>query len=119
MEEIILRNCCICKIDKPLDQYYNCEKECLGKRYTCKKCEKNYSRKYTKSPNGILVIRKSRKKNKENALFLRARSRAKEKGIEFTIIQSDVIIPEICPILGILINRDSRGLAYDSAFLKV
>jgi uncharacterized Zn finger protein (UPF0148 family) len=37
----------------------------------------------------------------EVRMFRRAKSRAKERNIEFSIDKSDVIIPEFCPILGI------------------
>lgn len=34
-------------------------------------------------------------------MFRRAKQRAKERGIDFDLDKSDVIIPEFCPILGI------------------
>ena len=34
-------------------------------------------------------------------MYRRAKSRAKEKGIEFTLTKDDILIPEVCPILGI------------------
>ena len=37
----------------------------------------------------------------------RAKVRAKELGREFTIEVSDIIIPDICPILGITLNMNS------------
>jgi hypothetical protein len=37
----------------------------------------------------------------------RAKIRAKESGLEFTIDVSDVQIPEICPVLGIYMNMNS------------
>lgn len=43
---------------------------------------------------------REKEKNPIHILFLRLRSRAKEKGIEFNIEESDIIIPSICPFLG-------------------
>jgi len=44
----------------------------------------------------------SRKKGgKVHQLFYAAMERARKKGIEFTISKDDVVIPDICPILGI------------------
>lgn len=37
----------------------------------------------------------------EVRMYRRAKSRAKERGVEFSIDKSDVIIPEFCPILGV------------------
>lgn len=37
----------------------------------------------------------------EVRMYRRAKSRAKERGIEFSIDKSDVIVPEFCPILGV------------------
>jgi hypothetical protein len=43
----------------------------------------------------------------ELLIYKSAKSRAKEKGLEFDIEVSDIIIPEFCPILGIpLISSD-------------
>lgn len=41
----------------------------------------------------------------ENILFMSAQARAKKKKLEFSIEYEDVYIPEICPILGIKINK--------------
>jgi hypothetical protein len=45
--------------------------------------------------------RKWRAKNREKCLWSWARDRAKKKGIPFTISQADILIPKICPVLGI------------------
>lgn len=37
----------------------------------------------------------------ENKMFRRAKSRAKDRGIEFSITLEDVVIPKFCPILGV------------------
>lgn len=37
----------------------------------------------------------------ETRMFRRAKSRAKERGHEFDLEKSDIVIPEFCPILGI------------------
>lgn len=53
------------------------------------------------------------KENPQKALWLRAKSRAKQKGLEFSIEISDIIIPEYCPLLntklepGITNNRET------------
>ena len=43
--------------------------------------------------------------NREKILFLQAKYRAKTKEIPFDIDVSDIIIPEICPILKIELKK--------------
>lgn len=47
------------------------------------------------------------KKYKERILLAKAKNRAKRKKIEFNIDITDVVIPDICPVLGIPIERTS------------
>lgn len=46
-------------------------------------------------------------------LLTTARKRAKENGIECTIKESDILVPELCPILHVKLGR-SRG-AFDKS----
>lgn len=48
-------------------------------------------------------------RNRERILWRAAQARARAKNQEFTISLSDIVIPDVCPILGIPINRDERG----------
>lgn len=41
-------------------------------------------------------------------LLTTARKRAKQAGIECTIKESDIVVPDVCPILGVKLGR-SRG----------
>jgi hypothetical protein len=43
------------------------------------------------------------------AMWYRAKKRAERRGIEFSIKPSDIIIPDVCPILGITINKIIDG----------
>jgi hypothetical protein len=53
--------------------------------------------------------RKYRARHREKCLHMWARARAKKNGIRFTIIESDIIIPQRCPVLGIrLRSRTGR-----------
>jgi hypothetical protein len=55
----------------------------------------------------------------EVKMWRRAKNRAAEKGLEFDIEVSDIIIPDICPILGIPIkeNKGKSGAYPDSPSL--
>ncbi len=41
-------------------------------------------------------------------MFLNARARSKQKNMEFTITKEDIVIPEICPLLGIKIDGECK-----------
>lgn len=45
--------------------------------------------------------RKVQEKDPRYIIYYRAKDRAKEKGFDFTITIDDIVIPEVCPILGI------------------
>jgi hypothetical protein len=49
--------------------------------------------------------RKAYDKNLEGNMFYRAKKRAEQRGIEFSILVEDIVIPETCPALGIPIER--------------
>lgn len=44
---------------------------------------------------------KKREENPIHILYVRLKTRAAEKGLEFNIEESDLQIPEVCPFLGI------------------
>jgi hypothetical protein len=44
-----------------------------------------------------------------------ARSRAKRFGVPFTISHLDVVVPDVCPALGIPLKLNRGKMAYDSA----
>lgn len=45
------------------------------------------------------------RKNPIKAMLQRSRRRAKDAGIEFNLSESDIFIPEFCPVLGIKLER--------------
>ena len=52
-----------------------------------------------------------RGRNPNKTLYMAAKCRAKKRGLDFTIDYEDVIIPEICPVLGIkLVVRAGNGI---------
>jgi hypothetical protein len=54
-------------------------------------------------------LRAWKNKNREKNLFQLAQHRAKTKGIEFNIEISDIVIPEICPVLGLPLKTTIDG----------
>jgi hypothetical protein len=51
---------------------------------------------------------KYRSQNYEKVLLKGARDSARRKGIEFNLELSDIIIPELCPVLGIPIVKNQK-----------
>jgi hypothetical protein len=73
--------------------------------------DKNY---YAKNRDRLLKQQteyyyRKKKENPVHVLFIRLRSRAKEKGLAFNIDESDIIIPRKCPILGIPLKFHRNG----------
>lgn len=49
-----------------------------------------------------------RRQKPEWFLFYAAQSRARKKGIEFNIQLSDIVLPELCPVLGIPMKKNDN-----------
>lgn len=59
-------------------------------------------------------MRKYRDANPEKYLFSAAKERAKKYKREFNLEQSDIVIPDLCPVLGIELVKNRRGLKDNS-----
>jgi hypothetical protein len=71
-----------------------------GYKDTCKKCSRNKK---------TIEIRDRDWKYRANeVIYMNAKARAKRDNIEFTITRDDVIIPNVCPVLGIPLFRESK-----------
>ena len=70
--------------------------------YYCLECERKAAAKW-------------RNNNHPSRLLSYARSRCKKSGLECTLKKEDIIIPEVCPVLGITIECDLTGKARDSS----
>ncbi len=96
-DELTIENC-YCSSDK---KYRNRQ----GFLHKCKSCQDKYRKQYMQSDeakaNHRLSEAKRRLSNRAAYLWLNAKRRAEAKGLDFDIEISDIIIPEICPVLGI------------------
>ncbi len=84
-----------------------------GLSYRCRKCDNARSQ----TPE----VRKRRRERHaefpEKIMLQHARSRAKNKNLEFNLTQDDINIPEKCPIFGIKIQKGDRCVKFDSPSL--
>jgi hypothetical protein len=98
-----------------MDKFYSrkngkYESECID-------CKFKRFANYKKTKSYKLSRRKTCAKYKEKQLFTKAKYRAIRKHLEFSIKLSDIVIPNICPVLGIPIIRDSCGISDNSPSL--
>lgn len=114
--------CPKCKIEKSLTDYHKNKRKWNGADIYCKTCTIEKSRLERKTLKGKektklgwekwrmnnpekAAINKKKKPKAENQIYNAAKSRAKTKGIAFNLELNDIIIPSVCPILGIPIVR--------------
>jgi len=116
MEQILI-TCSKCHQEKFGEEFHKHHKRKSGLQKYCKECCKQTDKLYKKSIRGKEVNRKSAIKHKEQVLLRGARNRAEKKGMEFNISLTDIVIPKICPVLGIEIYRDAPKNSYNSPSL--
>jgi hypothetical protein len=102
--------CSRCKVDKTIEDFTKDNHQRDGLRAACKSCSKETKDKYRNKP-------ESKKKEKEAAIAWRrsnptkfmlycAKSRAKRDDVPFSIGYEDIVVPDVCPILGIRIFQN-------------
>ena len=124
VREVIKKTCNICKRLIEINLFYKRADSYKDNSYKnkyrseCKECSKkrNIGRiDYYKSYNN--THKKQRKEtmirlhieNPGKRLFRHARNRAKEKQWEFDLSSTDIVIPKVCPVLGIPIIVGTNG----------
>lgn len=92
----MLKQCTKCSQTKPISDFSERKERRIGSRPACKSCRAEYQRQYKAN-------------NPAKCMLHRARTRAKKKGLEFNITENDIIIPDICPVLGIKLEYKFEG----------
>ena len=90
------KKCTKCGTVKPLSEFVKARNTKTGLHSWCKVCT---------AANKMMYIQA----NPEKRLHDVARTRAKKRGLEFTIKWTDVVIPDTCPLLGIPLVWDVYG----------
>jgi hypothetical protein len=91
--------CTVCNATKDATKDYYCRSK-DGKGFyetICKSCYKDQQNE------------KNRNKPTNERLFRSARSSSKKRGLAFTIKPEDIVVPDLCPILGIPLLKESQG----------
>ena len=96
----------------------HCGSEIVGRRTDAKYCSNVCSNRarnkkhYDNNPEKFDAKRKWENSHTEQRILYRVKSRAKKAGIPFNIGISDIVIPDVCPILGIKLVLTNQGKGY-------
>lgn len=121
---MLTKTCSKCKLEKSIDDFYKAKKGLYKRHSICKVCKnsrktseeyKEKQRIYKKSEKYKQLCKMWVKKNKESIICTAAKHRAKKYGLEFNIDPSDIIIPEVCPVLGIPLAKDNNVHCRDNS----
>ena len=103
------KKCGRCSLIKSVNEFYKDSTKLDKLRYICKNCVKKEQLKYRWKQE------KYYRRNKENRSYMlwkSAKHRAKVCNLDFNIKIVDVVIPEICPVLGMhLKNGNGKVIA--------
>ena len=95
--------CDICNKEQPKSCYSYNDRDLgakSGYRTICKKCSRNSK---------VREMRDRDWKYRANEiLYMNAKARAKRMNLSFELERCDIIIPDICPVLGIKLFRESK-----------
>jgi hypothetical protein len=119
------KTCPVCSRELSVDRFRIYTKSKTGRYWMCEECyqhhlaltngDKNYFRKlrlklvpeYRKEVNSLHTL--SRQRRFIEYMWRAAKSRARKKGLDFNIDISDIVIPEICPILEVPFILGTKG----------
>lgn len=109
------KKCTKCKKSKSQQDFGNLSVGKDGKNPRCKKCERQREQEYRKkNPDQgkkawTRYNKKKRNEQPELVKFYSVKGSAKKRGIEFSLQPSDIVFPEVCPILGIKLLNHGKG----------
>lgn len=123
--------CSTCKLEKPDDDFHKSRRTKNGRANACKKCMIEYKRRwwdsggrekdkeYAKKNSAVAVARmtKWKKMYPERRLWHSAKRRALMSGKDFSIDWMEIVIPSVCPVLGIPINLNGGPITANSPSL--
>lgn len=113
------RICRTCKEFRTPGELYKDKRYSYGFNSQCRACRAKRGYNYYQTSDKAAGRRASNKwtaANPRRVMLNCTRRRAKLKGIEFALTLEDIVVPEVCPILGIPLQRSlgTKGGAWDS-----
>lgn len=138
IQNSLFKVCCTCKEIKELSSFHKNSKRCIicarisNKKYQQNNAvlinERNRASYYRNKASRRVIQKKYEKKiaeliisgNKEwhaKRLVKAARGRAKRLGIPFDLSWKDIIIPDLCPALGIPLTSNAKSIHQNSVTL--
>jgi hypothetical protein len=121
-EENLYQVCNTCNIDKPINDFPKLNTSLKGYGNKCKDCHKprmygywtntkervNLYRKIENLTEEQIMLKRYQKREQAKndpigRMLMGASQRAKKRGLDFDITREDIVIPEKCPYLGILL----------------
>lgn len=112
------RNCKQCGTEfEPIAKaHWLCSDKCRTEAK--KSSKKKYQQKPEQKKVWARLANEWRKKNYVRSRFTALRNRANANGIPFDLTESDVVIPDICPVLGIAIDGLTKDTQWSFDKLK-
>ena len=110
--ELNTKTCTTCRKEKDLELFSRDSQGKLGRKSRCKECIAESIKKWRSQPHvqerNRTVVKKYEANHPERKLLYSARDRAKRDGLLCTITVEDIVIPKICPVFGIILERGTR-----------
>ncbi len=121
-----LKRCNRCQVKKLPTEFGRKADQPDGLQRSCRPCLNEYSRLWARDnaerreevvktwrKNNPDKVRKAtmkwRANNHESMLFYKAKHRAKKNGEPFALTKEDIVVPAVCPVLGIPLKRHVGG----------
>ena len=101
------RKCRTCLTEQPTSNFWKQSNRRDGLQTECKACNTSRQRKWVSANReryrelNNSATRTKRKSSPERQILWSARARAKKRGLEFNLTVEDIMIPAVCPVLGI------------------
>lgn len=99
--------CITCKMDKPEEAFFRQKNKRSGRFAECKECQRSRNQSWIDANRDRFrhlnraATNSMRRRDPVRQMLSLARARCRKSGVEFTIGENDIHIPEFCPVLGI------------------